>query len=434
MSRTPSGSKHSGSSSHHVQGESRTSINVKLPSASTQGRQTVSPDRKSVSEIKLSPSPAVVTPRSSFSATLQGQEYGHSHRVPSPTSTVRTTSVLARSLRNGPQNEKELIRQAAASIIERGWIAHRDKQMFRLLKHSLCAAETSLSYEILRKVCPAEAEFFKDKSSQIKVRFRFGGGEFPPMIFFKVFSHNNGKGLKYLSGKKLIRGATEAAEDSLKLMGNRLFYDHMIQDAIHHHQYKITDEVDITTLKDYMQYIAILDETPAYLGGKDNFWRKLTLDVLPRHTIFYDIVDYAYNNRLSTRLKEEITLLMIQPLSQEIKLQQINAIAQMRSPWIPNIPVPTPKSALNNQSAGRRTKQARLRALKMRRMYGLDDKNQTANADDETYLAHSTYLDMMNGGDNDDDWEQEANKLYEWTQDLSFHDDLVATPRLLAPS
>ncbi|ESP00253.1 hypothetical protein LOTGIDRAFT_141099, partial [Lottia gigantea] len=267
-----------------------------------------------------------------------------------------------------------LIRQAAASIIERGWISHRDKQMFRLLKHSLCAAETSLSYEILRKVCPTEAEFFKDKSSQIKVRFRFGGGEFPPMIFFKIYVHNQGKGLKYLSGKKMIRGASEAAEDSLKLMGNRTFYDHMLQDTIHHQQYKITDEIDITTLKDYMQYIAVLDETPAYLGGKDNFWRKLTLDVLPRHTIFYDIVDYAYNNRLSRRLKDDITVMMTKPITQEIQVLQLNTIAQMRAPWTPQVPVPTPKSSFNNQSAGRRTRQARTRALKMKRMYGLGEK------------------------------------------------------------
>ena len=37
---------------------------------------------------------------------------------------------------------------------------------------------------------------------------RFGGGEFPPMIFFKVFLHSEGKGVKYLSGKRVIKPAT----------------------------------------------------------------------------------------------------------------------------------------------------------------------------------------------------------------------------------
>lgn len=33
------------------------------------------------------------------------------------------------------------------------------------------------------------------------------------------------------------------------------------------------------------------------------------------------------------------------------------------------------------------------------------------------------------GGDSDDMWEEEADKLYEWTQELSF-EDLVTTPRM----
>ena len=36
-------------------------------------------------------------------------------------------------------------------------------------------------------------------------------------------------------------------------MGNRRFYDQMLMDACHHHQLKVTDEVDVTTMKEYMQ-------------------------------------------------------------------------------------------------------------------------------------------------------------------------------------
>lgn len=36
-------------------------------------------------------------------------------------------------------------------------------------------------------------------------------------------------------------------------MGNRKFYDQMLMDACQHHQLKITDEVDVTTMKEYMQ-------------------------------------------------------------------------------------------------------------------------------------------------------------------------------------
>ncbi|XP_069104495.1 uncharacterized protein CXorf58 homolog [Argopecten irradians] len=277
------------------------------------------------------------------------------------------------------KSQKELIRQAAATIIERAWIAYRDKQMFRLLKHAVCAAENSLSKEILRKVCPKEAELLSDKSVQVRVRFRFGGGEFPPMIFFKVFIHTAGKGVKYMSGRKLIKPASEASEDSLRLMGNRQFYDQMLRDAIFQQQYKITDEIDVTTLKDYMQYLANTDETPASMGGKENYWRKLTLDDLSRRTIFYDIVDFLYNQRISPRLAGEIPILIQRPLSQEIKIQHIRAISRLRSETvILNAPLPTPKSKMSglisgaSQLSSRRSRQAKIRAMKMRKMYGMD--------------------------------------------------------------
>jgi hypothetical protein len=52
----------------------------------------------------------------------------------------------------------------------------------------------------------------------------------------------------------------------------------MIQDTMQHQKHRITDDIDITTLKDYMQYTSLLDETPSYMGGRDNTWRRLTLD------------------------------------------------------------------------------------------------------------------------------------------------------------
>ena len=46
--------------------------------------------------------------------------------------------------------------------------------------------------------------------------------------------------------------------------------------------------------------------------------------------------------------------------------------------------------------------------------------------ENEVYLANQQYGEDMREGD---DWEEEANKLYEWTQELSF-DEIAATPRL----
>ena len=45
----------------------------------------------------------------------------------------------------------------------------------------------------------------------------------------------------------------QAAKDVHRWMGSRQFYDQMLLDACQHHQMKITDEIDITTIKEYMQ-------------------------------------------------------------------------------------------------------------------------------------------------------------------------------------
>ena len=36
-------------------------------------------------------------------------------------------------------------------------------------------------------------------------------------------------------------------------MGNRIYFDQMLQDACQHHQLEITDVIDVTTIKDYMK-------------------------------------------------------------------------------------------------------------------------------------------------------------------------------------
>lgn len=50
-----------------------------------------------------------------------------------------------------------------------------------------------------------------------------------------------------------IFSSFQAASDSLRLMGNRKFYDQLIADMCQHEKDRITDEIDVTTMKDYMQ-------------------------------------------------------------------------------------------------------------------------------------------------------------------------------------
>lgn len=73
------------------------------------------------------------------------------------------------------------------------------------------------------------------------------------MILFKVFVGGDGRGIQYMSGKRLIEPASEAAEDACRMMGNRKFFDQMLVDAIQQQKPGVTDDADVTTVKDYMQ-------------------------------------------------------------------------------------------------------------------------------------------------------------------------------------
>ncbi|XP_056414560.1 uncharacterized protein CXorf58 homolog isoform X2 [Hyla sarda] len=276
----------------------------------------------------------------------------------------------------------------AAIRIQRAWRCHRSRQIFTLLKHAARAAETCATYEILKKVCPLEAELLKDPGMQCKVRFRFAGYEFPPFIVFKIFHSSGGHGNRYINGKRIIIPSSEAAADACKLMGNRTYYEQMICDQLEHQKYRITDVVDVATFKDYMQYTSHVDETPAHRGGRDNCWRRLSLKNMPRMTLMYDIMDYAESGALSSRLKEEMKLLLQMPHTEDIQHRQHSVVTQVRSP------VPPPSSAISAyvsslysaapRNTSRRSQKARLKVAKMKRLYcpgkeGQKTKNLTSS-------------------------------------------------------
>ncbi|XP_018426288.1 PREDICTED: putative uncharacterized protein CXorf58 homolog [Nanorana parkeri] len=319
----------------------------------------------------------------------------------------------------------------AAICIQRAWKCHHNRKLFKLLKHAIRAAETCAAYGILKKVSPVEAELLKDPGMQCKVRFRFAGYEFPPVIVFKIFHRSGNHRSRYISGKRVISPSSEAAMDACKLMGHRTYYDQVIYDQLEHQTYKITDTVDVATVKDYMQYISHLDETPAHLGGRDNYWRRLSLKNMPRTTIMYDIVNYAESGTLSDRLKDEIKLLLQIPGNEVIQQTQLSAVAQYRSP------APPPSSAISTclsshysvapRNTSRRSHRARLKVQKMKRLYGLEKEGQDLTDTDQRQFpdGKNTFNQVVFS---DDDWEEEAEKLYAWSQGLSLEESEMASP------
>jgi hypothetical protein len=55
------------------------------------------------------------------------------------------------------------------------------------------------------------------KDSYVYFSFRFGGMEFPPEIYFKIYTHTEGKGLTYISGKRVIKAGTEVSLENKRL-------------------------------------------------------------------------------------------------------------------------------------------------------------------------------------------------------------------------
>ncbi|XP_073523617.1 uncharacterized protein CXorf58 homolog isoform X2 [Phyllobates terribilis] len=319
--------------------------------------------------------------------------------------------------------------------IQRAWRCHRNKQIFTLLKHAAQAAEKCATYEILKKISPLEAELLKDPGMQCKVRFRFAGYEFPPFIVFKIFHSSGGHGSRYITGKRIIIPSSEAATDAFKLMGHRAYYEQMVYDQLEHQKYRITDVVDVATFKDYMQYTSHLDEIPAHRGGRDNCWRRLSLKNMPRTTLMYDIMDYAESGTLSSRLKAEMKLLLQLSHSEDVQRRQLSAVTQIRSP------VPPPSSAISTylsslysaapRNSSRRSQKARRKVAKMKRFYGPGREEE--QEEDETRVVNRPLFSSEQEQSNqvmftNDDWDEEAEKLYAWSQSLSLEESGIPSP------
>ncbi|XP_074157017.1 uncharacterized protein CXorf58 homolog isoform X1 [Sminthopsis crassicaudata] len=338
------------------------------------------------------------------------------------------------NLSDVPLDDLKAIEKAhAAQVIQRAWCSHMDKMMFQLLKHTICAAENCVTHEILKKVCPLEAALVRDPSVPCKVRFRFGGKNFPPFIVFKIFLHTGGHGNKYFSGKNTLRPSSEAVVDACKLMGNRKYYDQIIQDQLQFQKYKVADEIDVVTMKDYMHFTSFLDETPAYLGGKSNCWRRLSLQNFPKTMIMYDIMDYATSGTLSDRLQKELKYLLQKPKSEEMQHDQLRIISQIRtSPSSSSVSVSSLQQyyqqLVKPKHSGRRSKQARMKIAKMRRTFKKEkekkmeepnmQKRNEKNQHQIVIITPSYEILGINSPPSDDELEQEAKELFTWTRDL----------------
>ncbi|XP_008270675.1 uncharacterized protein CXorf58 homolog isoform X2 [Oryctolagus cuniculus] len=278
--------------------------------------------------------------------------------------------------------------ETSVRIIQRAWLAYLDKMMFRLLKHTICAVEYRVTHEILKKVSPSEAELVKDPTMKCKVRFRFSGETFPPFIVFKIFHHTEGHGCKYFSGKNMLKPCSE--------------------------------------------YSSLLDETPASSGGRNNYWRKLNLENIPRTMMIYDILDYAESRVISNRLQKEMKYLLQRPGTEEMRQHQLQIVSEVRYPTsFTSSPSSSRLSYLQSQCKhmGRRSKQAKIKVEKMKKAYKTGKekpaleklKTETpTQKPQETIILSTPSFDIVEVKESasDTELEKEEKELFTWCENL----------------
>ncbi|XP_042526127.1 putative uncharacterized protein CXorf58 homolog [Dipodomys spectabilis] len=325
----------------------------------------------------------------------------------------------------------------SAQIIQRNWLTYLDKSLFRLLKHTICAAEYFASYEILKKVSPLEAQLVKDPSMKYKVRFRFNGEHFPPYIVFKIFLQTDSCKCKYFSGKNVLMASNEGMCSAYNMMGKKKFYQQIMEDERYYQKFKVTDQKDIVTQKDYVQYNSLLDEIPASSGGRNNYWRRLTLQNIPKAMMMYDILNYVETGVISERLQKKMKYLLQKPQTEEMRQQQMQVVSGMSCSSLSRVcslyrPYQQPADV---KLTTRYPKLAQMRVDKMKKGYVKDKEakmyakteQKTVKPSEKPIVIGTTVFSTPSFDivkverSTSDESEQEENKLFKWYQDLSVH-------------
>ncbi len=60
-------------------------------------------------------------------------------------------------------------------------------------------------------------------------------------------------------------------------MGAKAFLQQLQANELHHDSFGINETFEIGNKMEFVQYLNSLDERPAYLGGRNNGWRELTI-------------------------------------------------------------------------------------------------------------------------------------------------------------
>ena len=90
--------------------------------------------------------------------------------------------------RDAAAYEEVVIRDMAARRIQAAWQSYRNHKIYCYYRDLIQFRERGDPKELLRSINPREAQL-ADVASGIHVRFRLGGTLFPPLVFYKIYTH-----------------------------------------------------------------------------------------------------------------------------------------------------------------------------------------------------------------------------------------------------
>jgi len=245
-------------------------------------------------------------------------------------------------------------KESAARRILRVWRSFRDRRVFAYLRHAVCRAEDSLTHQVLRKISPIEAFILRDPTLHARLRFRFGGSSFPPVILYKIFVNAN---VQYVAGTTQILPGSQAANDACDRMGERKYFDIVLTDIENCtplSDTRLVEAQDIPVqarLKEHGQG----DEHPIWLGGRGNGWRMLIDD---KFSFNDNVLRFDASQDLASGKSGKLMAAMLQSVEQSVLAQHAKAT------------VPLNKQFASKETLDRiKTSQARARSRGMHNLY-----------------------------------------------------------------
>jgi len=248
----------------------------------------------------------------------------------------------------------DITKEHAARRILKKWRGFRDRRVFAYLRHAVCRAEDSLTHQVLRKISPIEAFILRDPTLHARLRFRFGGSSFPPVILYKIFVNAN---VQYVAGTTQILAGSKAAHDACDRMGERKYFDLVLADIENCTPLadsRLVEAHDMTVqarLKEHGQG----DQHPIWLGGRGNSWRMLIDD---KYSFNENVLRFDASQDLASGKSGKLMAAMLQTIEQSVLAQHAQTT------------VPFNRQYASKETLDRiKTSQARARSRGMHNLY-----------------------------------------------------------------